>query len=164
MSKSSEALESLISTHINIQNGTNMIFNTSKILEELNLIKQDLERLEELEKENLELKEEYENLDRSFNSCHLDYENLKGENEQLEKENEDLKVFVDAYANARDELLIRNQKLEKALDKACEMLNWECPVSQNLIDDLDCENRCSDDFQECCKECWKLYFLKEALK
>ena len=46
MSKSSEALESLISTHINIQNGTNMIFNTSKILEELNLIKQDLERLE----------------------------------------------------------------------------------------------------------------------
>lgn len=79
-------------------------------------IKQDLERLEELEKENQELKEEYENLDRSFNSCHLDYENLKGENEQLEKENEDLKVFVDAYANARDELLIRNQKLEKAIE------------------------------------------------
>lgn len=46
MSKSLEALESLISMYINIQNGTNMIFNKSKILEELNLIKQDLERLE----------------------------------------------------------------------------------------------------------------------
>lgn len=46
MSKSIEALESLISTHINIQNGTNMIFNTSKILGELNIIKQELERLE----------------------------------------------------------------------------------------------------------------------
>lgn len=86
------------------------------IEEIINTIEKDLERLEVLEKENLEWKEEYENLDRSFNSCHLDYENLKGENEQLEKENEDLKVFVDAYANARDELLIRNQKLEKAIE------------------------------------------------
>lgn len=76
MSKSSEALESLISMYINIQNGTNMIFNKSKILEELNLIKQDLERIKQLEKENQELKELQE-----LNKQGL--WNLKQENQKL---------------------------------------------------------------------------------
>ena len=51
----------------------------------------------------------------------------------------------------------RNKRLLKALDKACERLDWDCPVGQNLIDDLDCEN-CDIDKE---KECWKKYFLKE---
>ena len=85
MSKSLEALESLISTHINIQNGTNMIFNTSKILEELNIIKQDLERLEDLKKENQEWKEEYERLDRDHHSIYLDCCDLETENQKLKK-------------------------------------------------------------------------------
>lgn len=50
-----------------------------------------------------------------------------------------------------------NQILKKALDKACERLDWDCPVSQRLVDDLDCEN-CKNTV----KECWKKYFLKEV--
>lgn len=104
-------------------------------IDELDNVFDDLKRLDELKRENQSLKEEYEMLDRAYNSCHLDYEDLKGENE----------------------------KYKKALDKACKMLDWECPVYQDLIADLDCENRCSADFEECCKECWKIYFLKELV-
>lgn len=71
------------------------------------------------------------------------------------------------YNQLRDRFKVlydENQKLKKALDKACKMLDWDCPVSQDLIADLDCENRCSTDFEECCRECWKIYFLKEVLK
>ena len=57
------------------------------------------------------------------------------------------------------ELIKENQILKKALDKACEMLEWGCPVEQDLIDDLDCENCKSTE-----KECWKKYFLNEALE
>ena len=35
---------------------------------------------------------------------------------KLEKENQDLKLFVESYSNARDELLIKNQKLENAIE------------------------------------------------
>lgn len=52
----------------------------------------------------------------------------------------------------------RNKKLNKALDLACERLDWDCPVGQDLIDDLDCEN-CDTDKE---KKCWKKYFLKEV--
>lgn len=65
--------------------------------------------------------------------------------------------------NENKELKEEYEKLKKALDKACKRLDWDCPVSQDLIDDLDCENRCSTDFEECCRECWKIYFLKEVL-
>ena len=58
-----------------------------------------------------------------------------------------------------EELEKENQILKKALDKACERLDWDCPVSQNLIDDLDCENCKNTE-----KECWKKYFLKEVLE
>ena len=47
----------------------------------------------ELEKENQELKEKYEILDRGYNSCHLDYEDVKGENEKLTNAIEVLKKF-----------------------------------------------------------------------
>lgn len=59
--------------------------------------------------------------------------------------------------------LERLEKLEKAFDKACERLDWGCPEEQNLIDDFidyfDCENCKNTE-----KECWKKYFLKEALE
>ena len=42
--------------------------------------------------------------------------------------------------------------------KACEMLEWGCPVEQDLIDYLDCENCKNTE-----KECWKKYFLKEVI-
>ena len=58
-----------------------------------------------------------------------------------------------------EELEKENQILKKALDKACEMLEWGCPVEQDLIDDLDCENCKNTE-----KECWKKYFLKEVLE
>lgn len=59
--------------------------------------------------------------------------------------------------NAQD--LDRLEKLEQALDKACERLEWTCPVDQELVEDLDCEN-CKDTY----KECWKKYFMKEVSK
>ena len=59
--------------------------------------------------------------------------------------------------------LERLEKLEKAFDKACERLDWDCPEEQNLIDDFidyfDCENCKNTE-----KECWKKYFLKEVLE
>lgn len=49
------------------------------------------------------------------------------------------------------------EQLEKALDKACEKLDYICiPVEEELVEDLDCDNNC--------KECWKKYFMKEVLK
>lgn len=54
-----------------------------------------------------------------------------------------------------------NEKLKKALEKACKILSWDCPCGQDLIDDLDCENRCQPDIDYA--ECWKKYFLKEVL-
>lgn len=50
-------------------------------------------------------------------------------------------------------------RLSRALDKACERLDWDCPVSQDLIDDLDCEN-CTNNS----KSCWRKYFLGEVNK
>lgn len=69
----------------------------------------------------------------------------KNKLKSLEKENQELKE--------------ENNNLKKALDKACERLEWGCPVEQDLIDDLDCENCKNTE-----KECWKKYFLKEVFE
>ena len=53
---------------------------------------------------------------------------------------------------------IRIKILEEALDKACEQLEWTCPVDQELVEDLNCDG-CDNN----CKECWKKYFMKEVL-
>lgn len=74
---------------------------------------------------------------------------------------EQLKQQRDSLAINNGELCVKVCKLEKALDKACERLNWDCPVSQAVIDDLDCEKRCSSNFEEVCKECWKMYFMNK---
>ena len=76
--------------------------------------------------------------------------------EELEKENARLKIESNnEYLRAR-KLFLKNEKLELALDKACEKLDYTCiPVEEELVEDLDCDNNC--------KECWKKYFMKEVL-
>lgn len=49
-------------------------------------------------------------------------------------------------------------KYEEAFDRSCNYIAdslGECPVSQDLVDDLDCEN-CSDNYVDC----WKKYFME----
>ena len=97
----------------------------------LRTIKQDLERLERLEKENQELKETINDLQKDYDA--LDFEQV--------------------------ELYAENTKLKQALDKSCERFSYyTCPVSEELIEDLDCKN-CKDNY----KECWVKFFLKEVL-
>ena len=86
--------------------------------------------------------------------------------EQLEKENQGLKKVRDNYSdqlnyvwNIVNSLKDENTRLKQALEKACERLDDDCPVSQELIDDLDCEN-CNSN----CKECWKKFFLKQVFE
>lgn len=93
-------------------------------------LEQDLDKLEQLENENQELKEKFKMLE---------------ENEE---------VVLTTLEMAVQE----NTKLKKALEKSCERLDYTCPVEEELIDDLDCENCDSN-----CKECWKKFFLKEVL-
>ena len=68
-----------------------------------------------------------------------------------------LETCLANYMNKCIDLEKENNNLKKALDKACEMLEWGCPVEQDLIDYLDCENCKNTE-----KECWKKYFLKEV--
>lgn len=70
---------------------------------------------------------------------------------------EQLKQQRDSLAINNGELCVKVCNLEKSFDKACERLDYDCPVGINLIDDLDCVNCCDD-----MKECWKKYFLNFA--
>lgn len=58
-----------------------------------------------------------------------------------------------------DKLEKENKELKGALEDACERLEYSCPVEEELIEDLDCEN-CNDNY----KECWKKFFLKRGRK
>jgi hypothetical protein len=62
-------------------------------------------------------------------------------------------LLLDYNNLIQDHLLVLD-----GLDEACKILSWDCPCSQDLIDDLDCENRCTPDIDYA--ECWKKYFLK----
>ena len=102
----------------------------------------------------------YEDIEKIYN-VFVYYTN---KNKQLEKENQGLKKVRDNYSdqlnyvwNIVNSLKDENTRLKQALEKACERLDDDCPVSQELIDDLDCEN-CNSN----CKECWKKFFLKEV--
>ena len=120
-------------------------------------IKQDLERLEALEKENKPYLELLTN--------NAKYQN---DNQILQQENQDLWQQIENYNHKfaeverkKCDLQQKIEKLKKALEKACKILSWDCPCCQDLIDDLDCENRCQPDIDYA--ECWKKYFLKEVL-
>ena len=124
------------------------------------IIKKDLDKLEQLENENQKLKERYNELQFDYNDLQKDYDVLDAECIELEKENQELRLFANKLNNTNFVLcgeLADAEKYKQALEKACERLDDDCPVSQELIDDLDCEN-CNNN----CKECWKKFFLKEA--
>ena len=58
--------------------------------------------------------------------------------------------------------LDRVEMIEKALDKACELLadyTGICPFSKKLMYETNCDLNCKDTY----KECWKKYFMKEVL-
>lgn len=104
MSKSLEALESLISIHINIQNGTNMIFNTTEILNKLNTIKQDLKHKKQLQKEIAELKDQVTYL------------------------KEEVEGWLNLYYSSQNKnllLKLEKQELEKNIEKFIEYLDKE---------------------------------------
>ena len=89
------------------------------------------------------------------------YEIIKQDLEKLEKlkkKNKRLLVNKNVAQGIAIKLKEENDKLKKALDKACERLEESCPVDQELVEDLDCDE-CNNN----CKECWKKYFMKEVL-
>lgn len=96
MTKSKEALEK-------ISNGYTNDLLTNEWFEWLQTIKQDLEN--------------YEKLKQTHDKTLINNGELVIKVCNLEKENQDLRAFVDAYANARDDLLIRNQHLEEENEK-----------------------------------------------
>ena len=86
--------------------------------------------------------------------------NVWHENEPMESVDINAKHLKELY-NFNVMLMQQNEKLKKTLEKACKILSWDCPCSQDLTDDLDCENRCQPDIDYA--ECWKKYFLKEVV-
>lgn len=84
---------------------------------------------------------------------------MKESLEQYKKQNRKSNLMKDHINLLQDhlDLLDENEKFEKALELACKMLDYDCPVSQELIDDLDCE-MCCDNYEEC----WKKYFLNKV--
>lgn len=127
---SKEALEIIIFRLTSHEEDLELRETDKKVIE---IIKQDLERLEALKKENVELRQEVSAL-------------------------EDYSYDVDCE---KEFLIKENEKLKKALEKACKILSWDCPCDQDLINDLDCEDRCQPNID--CTECWKKYFLKEVV-
>lgn len=105
------------------------------------LIKQDLERLEQLEIAN------------------KNNEGLVRENVDLINRNLKLQFDLQTAQCIAMSSTKENAKLKQALEKSCERLDYTCPVEEELIDDLDCEN-CK--FNR--KECWKKFFLKSDLE
>lgn len=118
-----------------------------------------IEALEELI--NMIPKEEHINSIHNTKIDILKYNVLKflDKLEQLEKENRELRKAVKSWNENGGKLIKQNTKLKQALEKACERLDDDCPVSQELIDDLDCEE-CESN----CKECWVKYFLKQVFE
>ena len=113
---SKEALESLVKLYIDIQNGTSTIFNTRETLEKLNFIKQDLERLEVLEKAYEEQSEAYTDIYLANEKYYEENEKLKERLETLEIENEQLKGNEDIVSNYAYSLKEENEKLKKAIE------------------------------------------------
>jgi predicted RNase H-like nuclease (RuvC/YqgF family) len=120
-----------------------------------------LEVLERLKEETQPNAYTLNHNEEDFKTIKQDLERL----EQLEKENQELKSKLSAIEFWNERYIEHNDKLEKALDKACEKfdfiyhclldaindLDYVCPITLNFIDDLERENKC-----------WKMYFLNIA--
>ena len=108
--------------------------------EELDAIKQDLEAYEQL-------KQDHDKTLINNGKLVVKVEDLK----------EDLRLTTIERTNCEDIWEEEYQKccqLEKALDKACEMIAI-CPPNVNIEECEKVENEC--------KDCWKRYLLKEVL-
>ena len=106
-------------------------------------------------------KNEIKKLKEVVNECEILIQHLKNQRECLEKENVELLVNKNVAQGIAIKLKEENDRLKKAFDKACELLEdytGHCPCGEELIEDLDC-NECDNN----CKECWKKYFMKEVL-
>ena len=125
----------------------------------------NLERLEQLDKENQELIV-------NKNLAQKIAIEFRHKIDKLDKENQELKLIIDKHTNTighnglqMSYLQEEIDKLEKALDLACEKfdfiyhclldtindLDYVCPITLNFIDDLERENKS-----------WKKYFLNLA--
>jgi hypothetical protein len=93
-------------------------------------------------------------------SKELTYKDIVKLKKQIDNNKTSERVIYITYEQA---CRIENEcfALEKALDESCKILSWDCPCGQDLIDDLDCENRCQPDIDYA--ECWKKYFLREGV-
>ena len=83
---------------------------------------------------------------------------LKGYIIDSERTSENFSEFCDIIKQDLD----RVEMLEKALDKACELLadyTGICPFNKKLMYETNCDLNCKDTY----KECWKKYFMKEVL-
>lgn len=140
--------------------------------DEYDIIKKDLDRLEKLEianknneglvRDNVKLINRNLELEKEYNYLKKEYDTKDLECIDLLRENQELRLFANKLNNTNFVLcgeLATAEKYKQALEKACERLDDDCPVSQELIDDLDCEN-CNNN----CKECWKKFFLKEVFE
>jgi ABC-type phosphate transport system auxiliary subunit len=155
MSKSLEALERLCKVKIYQKEASAYDYLGKEIYkEEINLIKQDLERLEQLEQENLELKQDIV----SFEDYSYD---LDCEKEQLKKENQELKEQLEL--KKFKEFILLNGKLDK-LEKAIEILKeyYKFQLFPPAMDNIP-EISISTDWEHCISQ-QEYDLLKEVLK
>ena len=78
------------------------------------------------------------------------------------RENDGINLYSEYLVEVIKQDLDRVEMLEKALDKACELLadyTGICPFSKKLMYETNCDLNCKDTY----KECWKKYFMKEVL-
>ena len=127
MNKSLEALESLIFLCKNIQNGTNMIFNTTEILNKLNTIKQEIERLQQLQKEIAELKDQVDYFKEEFEGWQSACEWAEAKNAILKLENKELKEIIkeNFFYHKNSEEIGYRKPMPKYQDKIKEVLEDE---------------------------------------
>ena len=108
--------------------------------------------------ESLELLEFYY----SMNNISIPaYREIKKDLEKLKKLEEQVRVLNKRYKNKNikyNKLYKQALQYDLALDKACEKLQFTCPIQEELVKDINC-----NDCHHNCQECWRRYFMKEVL-
>ena len=130
--------------------------------QEFEKIHEKLKRLEVVEKENEQLKNDIKLNEAQIDDLTLEVANykhaLEEKNEIIMDLKEDLRLTTIERTMCEDRWEEEHNKccqLEKALDKACEMIAI-CPPNVDIEECEKVENEC--------KECWKKYLLKEVLE